>query len=666
MNVSAPHFPERRRADRAIAELRAALARMPPAKFYPDLIDRLGKLLDVESVFMARLVHEPAPTLHTLAFRSASASSPGPPGDPWQGIALPDVGALGDPAVHLAQWLRERGWMGDFPNGSLLVQPLLACDGALIGAIVIADRAALANSVHARSSLTAFARLAERVLEREDAVAALRGQKSGLEAAEARFRSLVEQSLAGIFILQGQRFQYINPYLAQLLGAAAPEEIVNRVPIAEMAVPADRLYLLTMVRECLADQRRHVRGTFRALRRDGGVVEIEMHGQSCQHEGRPAIVGVVVDVTESRRKEGMLRQSEEFFRGMFDAMREAVAVLEFIYRDGRIVDYRIVDVNAAFERHTGIGSVRARGRLASELFTDQAPFLDRFRALRRQGSSIEFETYFEPAGRRFAISAFGLGARRFVAVFQDVTEQRRLEQEGRERAEELTRTGGLLTLGEMASSLAHELNQPLTSIANFCAGSLARIRNGSADLERIGAVLAEIGEEAERAGRVLNGVRRFIQKREFVPAPVDLAALIPESVGLAGTLYRDEFAVRIALEPRLPAVVADRVLLQVVLMNLIRNGFESMDAIGDRLRELEVRARCEGAMVEVRVSDRGCGLPQDGDDVFRAFFSTKRDGAGLGLAIARSIIETHGGRIWATRNPGGGTIFHFTLEIASG
>jgi PAS domain S-box-containing protein len=788
----APFF-ERRRTERALSDLRIELTRSSVEGFYRSLARRLGTLVGVQCAFVARLSRTPAPSLSALGFwpDEAPGASPRSGTCEWPGAGTLEQAVLDDPDCDLAPWLANCGWLLDRSIAGMAGRALLACDGTPIGIIAIADRGPIAsNSAHIRSSLSAFARLAERVLERENAVLAIqrdRGQLDGiiatamdaivsvdsqqrivrfnraaermyrrtaaevigqpldillpidvrethrrhvenfaslgttarqagalgelrgaradgtefpaevaisradaeggpiytaimrditerkraleqLKAAEARFRSLVEQSLAGIFIIQEQRFQYVNPHLAGMLGAADPEEIVRRIPIAELAIPSDRGRVIAMVRECLAGRRQQVRDEFRVLRRDGEVIDVEIHGRTFEYEGRPAIIGVVLDISETKRNEGALRRSEELFRGMFEAMSEGVAVHEFVQRDGRIADYRIVDANPSFEQHTGIRVAEARGRLASELYgTGAAPFLDRYLCLHAGGGPIEFEIYFEPMRRRFSVSAFALDRQRFVSVFQDVTEQRRLEKEGRERAQELGRTGGLLTLGEMASTLAHELNQPLTSIANFSAGSLTRIQNGSASLDSIGWTLSEISEEADRAGKILNGVRKFMRKRDFAPAPVDLNELVREVAGLAETISHDDrIALRLDLEAGLPPVMADRVLLQVVLMNLIRNGFEAMQDTVEAAGELRVTTRMQGpSSVEVQVIDSGCGLPpQDADEVFRAFFSTKREGLGLGLAITRSIVESHGGTIWACRNEVAGSTFHFTLATS--
>ena len=223
--------------------------------------------------------------------------------------------------------------------------------------------------------------------------------------AEARFRSLVEQKLVGIFIVQGQRFRYLNPYLAQMLGCESSDEILDRIALAELIVPAQRSHVTTVMRECLTGKRSQVLEQFRVLRRDGQVIEVELHGQTFPFEGRPAIIGVVLDITERSRTEMALRQSEELFRSMFETMSEAVVVHDFVYQDGCVVDYTYVDVNPAFEQHTGIPAGVVRGRRAGELLQDRhpgasAPFLDHYRPLAGGVTPLVFEAYLEPLHRR--------------------------------------------------------------------------------------------------------------------------------------------------------------------------------------------------------------------------------------------------------------------------
>lgn len=488
-------------------------------------------------------------------------------------------------------------------------------------------------------------------------------------AAEAKFRSLVEQSLVGIFIVQGQRFRYLNPYMVRLLGCEHADELLDRLPLVELIVPAQRSRVTAAMRECLAGPRGAMRERIRMLRRDGGVIVVDLHGQTFELEGRPALIGVVLDITERGRTEQALSESERLFRRMFDAMGEGVAIHRFVERDGRVRDCEVVDVNAAFEHHTGIPLDEARGRLASTLFgSGMAAMLERFAPPAVGAMPLSFEIYSEPLGRRFAISAFALDRQRFVTVFEDVTQQRRLEEEDRARAHELTRTGGILTLGEMASTLAHELNQPLTSIANYSAGSLARIEAENATLAGLKDILAVIGEEADRAGRILNGIRKFMERRDFNPVPIDVNDLVREVAGLAEFVgHRDQVALALDLVPAAGPVLADRVLVQVVLVNLIRNGIEAFGQHEPGPAQVQVRTGDAGpGWIEVAVRDCGCGLPlQNVDEVFRAFFTTKPNGVGLGLAIARSIVESHGGRIWATRNTDRGATFHFTLPAAA-
>jgi PAS domain S-box-containing protein len=782
---------ERRRCDVALHDLRRTLPNCERHQFYAALVVSLASVAGVPMAFLGRLSADPVPALHALAFGGSDWATGDARSRPP--MALPAT-LLGDSDAapeeqRLRDWLLESHWLPPVAPGEVMLRLLHACDGRPIGVLGLDLGGPMAaDDRHVRSTLDAFANLAERVLEQDATVASLQRDRSHLEAiigsamdaivvadeqlrivrfndasermfqrrcadvigrplhvlipsgqadwhdrrvrdfsrcgatvrrsgalgevrgvradgsefpaevaisyvsselgarytavvrdvterkrlfeqlaaAESRFRSLVEQSLVGIFIVQGQRFRYLNPHMVAMLGCERADDLLDCIPLIELIAPAQRSRVTASIRECLAGPRRSMREQVRMLRRDGGVILVELHGQTFDLDSRPALIGVALDITERGRTEQALNDSEQLFRRMFDAMGEGVAVHHFVERDGKVCDYRVVDVNAAFERHTGIPALEARDRLASELYgSGAAPFLDRYAPLARGGAPLSFETHFEPLGRRFTISAFALDRQRFVTVFQDVTQQRRLEQEDRARTQELTRIGGLLTLGEMASTLAHELNQPLTSIANYSAGSLARMEAENATLTGLKDVLAVIGEEADRAGRILNGIRRFMERRDFKPVPIDVNDLVREVAGLTEIVERDRrISLTLELGSALPPVLADRVLIQVVLVNLFRNAIEALAEVNPSAAALQVRTFDAGSgQVETSVSDTGCGLPeQEADDVFRAFFTTKRNGVGLGLAIARSIVESHGGRIWATRNAGRGTTFHFTLK----
>ena len=247
----------------------------------------------------------------------------------------------------------------------------------------------------------------------------------------------------------------------------------------------------------------------------------------------------------------------------------------------------------------------------------------------------------------------------------DITDRKVAAELSRRQAESLQRTGRLVTLGEMASTLAHELNQPLAAIASYAAGSLNILKAPDPDIPAVTGALEKLAVQAQRAGQIIRRIQDFVRKREPRFGPVPLAEVIAETVAFAAVDARNS-GVRIEtrLEPSLPAVSADRILLEQVLINLIRNGTEAMAGAPPAERVLTVSAAVRGGEVAIEIADRGAGIdPEVAGRLFDAFVSTKAEGMGMGLNICRSIVELHRGRLSHAAREGGGTTFTVTLPL---
>jgi C4-dicarboxylate-specific signal transduction histidine kinase len=249
----------------------------------------------------------------------------------------------------------------------------------------------------------------------------------------------------------------------------------------------------------------------------------------------------------------------------------------------------------------------------------------------------------------------------------DITGRRRAEESAREQRERLQATARLVAAGEIASSIAHELNQPLAAIANYLSGSLRRLRAGRAEPEAIAGALEEAVRQAERAGDIIRRVRDFVRTRETALVATDLNEVVTKATRLAASdAERLGARLEVRLAPALPAARADPVMLEQVVINLVRNGLESMRETPTDRRVVEVAtARAEGGALEVAVADAGPGLAPDVvARLFEPFYTTKPEGTGLGLNICRSIIEAHGGRLSAGASSRGGALFRFTVHTA--
>ncbi|WP_342643948.1 PAS domain-containing sensor histidine kinase [Rhodoligotrophos ferricapiens] len=257
--------------------------------------------------------------------------------------------------------------------------------------------------------------------------------------------------------------------------------------------------------------------------------------------------------------------------------------------------------------------------------------------------------------------------RYFTGFVRDLTERQKTETRLQELQSELVHISRLTAMGEMASTLAHELNQPLSAIANYLKGARRLLeKRREPELELIGDAMQKAADQALRAGQIIRRLRDFVARGESDPRIESLAKLMEEASALALVGAKEEgVRVRLRLDPNCDRILADRVQIQQVLINLMRNAMEAM-ANAER-RELTVSSRqIEGDMVEISVADTGMGLTEDATrQLFQPFFTTKRHGMGVGLSISRTIIEAHGGQIGAEPNLGGGTIFRFTVPAVT-
>ncbi len=235
-----------------------------------------------------------------------------------------------------------------------------------------------------------------------------------------------------------------------------------------------------------------------------------------------------------------------------------------------------------------------------------------------------------------------------------------------EREQQLGRTARLIAVGEMASTFAHELNQPLGAIANYNNAAVRLLRSGKADAEDLLEIMEKSSAQALRAGEVVHRIREFVKSRPPELRPERPETMVAEAAVAAGNeLNAVEAEIRVEMPDGLPAVTADRTLIAKVMLNLARNAIDAMAELPSRERRVLLTAAPGDGRVEFRCVDRGCGVPTELEKrLFQPFYTSKPGGLGLGLAMCRSIVEYHRGELWFTRNPEGGTTFHFTLPVA--
>lgn len=382
---------------------------------------------------------------------------------------------------------------------------------------------------------------------------------------------------------------------------------------------------------------------------------------------------IVHDLMKKRsRAEEALRAEHAFRKAMEDSLTVGMRA--------RDLQGKVIYVNQAFCRMTGFSSQELVDRMPPMPYWIPEQIEEAYAihqtVLAGEAPEDGFEMTFQRRnGERFQALVYeaqlidGNGQHTgWMASVIDITERRRAEELARQQQEQLQFTARLVTLGEMASTLAHELNQPLAAIASYNAGCqnlLASAQTSPADLQP---ALEKIAVQARRAGLIIRRVHDFVRRSEPKCAPCLLGDVIADCIGFVEIEARKR-RLRIRAEtPELPALLADRLMLEQVLLNLIRNGMEAMATTPEAYRELRIVTRRQGAELHVSVIDNGCGLAQEiRGKLFSAFVTTKAEGMGVGLSICRSIVEFHRGRLWAEDNTnaptGSGTIFTFSLPM---
>ena len=252
-----------------------------------------------------------------------------------------------------------------------------------------------------------------------------------------------------------------------------------------------------------------------------------------------------------------------------------------------------------------------------------------------------------------------------LQIATDISDRKATDEIVRQQQEKVQLTSRLMTMGEMASSLAHELNQPLTAISNYSLGTVSRLRDGNVTPAELLPALEKTAGQAQRAGNIIRRIREFVKRAEPRRRPTPVSRIVEDAIGFAEIeAAKKQIAIHTQVPADLPPLNVDPILVEQLLLNLLKNAIDAMDNAVARRIDLVVRRLDD--MAEFAVIDRGCGVPMEHRaSLFQPFFSTKSDGMGMGLNICRSIVEFHQGRLQLEENPEGGTIFRFTLPLAT-
>lgn len=476
---------------------------------------------------------------------------------------------------------------------------------------------------------------------RSDAEAAL--------IAETGFRRAMENSMStGMRVLDLEgRIAYVNPAFCRMIGWNEADLIGRRPPFPYW-VPGRYETHQQSLDNVLAGKTPSSGLELEAQRRDGSRFTARMYVSPLLDPNGTQIgwMTSMTDITEPKRIREALTAAHERFMTVLESLDDAISVTADTNEGTELLfanrTYRRV-FGAQTHGHEELLAGR-RGR-----YTDESVEI----------FSASVQRWFEVQHRMLAWTD---GRRVRMQVARDITERRNHEEASRVQQEKIQITSRLTTMGEMASSLAHELNQPLTAITNYSMGAVAMVKAGMTDQEKLLPALEKAAAQAQRAGKIISRIREFVKRSEPRRQPIQIRTVVDNAISLAEIDARKRrIRIDCHIPETLPDVLADPILIEQVLLNLVKNGLESMDT--SPVDMLTVNVTEHENQIEVAVIDGGHGLT-DPERLFEPFFSTKSEGLGMGLNICRTIIESHHGRLWAVTNPDGGTIFRFTLPCA--
>lgn len=465
--------------------------------------------------------------------------------------------------------------------------------------------------------------------------------------------AMSDSALAGIRVTDREgRILFVNETFEKLVGFRK-DELLGIMP----PYPYWEDDITTTLTEILGHpEERHVRSLeFRVRRSDGVIFDGQLNVSPMLNENRRVIgwIGELYDITEQKRARERMKAAHERFTRVVQSMNSAICVVS-----GDQDHPRLLFHNTPYERFFGCntdGATRLM-RLIAQKHT----------LMSREGVFDEESNRWFDARIQWLTWTDDTPARMIIAT--DITNQRETELALEAQMKRAETTQRLVTMGEMASSLAHELNQPLAAISNYASGASVMIEAGKLSREDTLLALSKMARQAQRAAAIIKRIRGFAAAKKTDPQFTRLSpeSVVNETMELA-LIQADKLKATIntVIEPNLPEMVGDSVMLEQLLLNLLKNAMEAVLPCPNHTIDLTVKLHETGNFIEFIVADHGPGIPDPTKALlFDAFYSTKDEGMGMGLNICRSIVEVHHGRIIITDTPGGGATFTFTVPLA--
>jgi PAS domain S-box-containing protein len=519
--------------------------------------------------------------------------------------------------------------------------------------------------------------LRKEIAERKSVEERLRQEETELNRSKAHKAAILDSSLDCIVAIDHEgRITEFNPAAERTFGYDR-ENVVGK-HLADVIVPPSlrERHRVGFARHLATGESRVLgqRVEMTALCADGREIPVEIAITRILQDGPPSFTGYLRDITERKRNEdallethAKLARSEERWRSVFENSAIGVALSD--------LDGRFIAANPVFQKMMGY----TQEELEQLRFLDITAEEDREANWKlvlellggiRQQFQIEKQYRRKNGSAVWARNSVSMvtgsegGPQFLIALSEDVTEQHEAKVALDKARSDLAHVARLSTLSALTASIAHEVNQPLSGIVTNASTCLRMLDANPPNLEGARETARRTIRDGNRASEVITRLRALFSKKSASFEPFDLNEAAKEVIALSlGELQRNKVIVQTELASELPSVLGDRIQIQQVILNLIRNASDAMSAVDDRPRELLVETeRDESGAVRLSIKDTGTGInPEIEEKLFDAFHTTKGDGMGIGLSVSRSIMESHQGRLWAIRNEGPGATFNFSI-----
>ncbi len=496
-----------------------------------------------------------------------------------------------------------------------------------------------------------------------------RNMEENLRQSENRVKAILETVAEGIITLDESGVIWsFNPAAERIFGYDEDEVIGKKVDL--VILPLEKVcqenQFVNWI-QTLKDQPAGGGHELVGRRKDSSIFSLELAVDEFQDEDSLFFAGIVRDITERKRMEAKLREERNFIDAILTTSAAIIVVLD---RQGRFVR-----CNRACETVTGYPFEILQGKTPWKFLLipeEEAAFKAVFNEIKAGLFPKHFENYWLTRdGQRRLISWHntalldaGSKVEYIIGTGIDITERRQAEIQAREHQAQLAHMDRVSFMGEMASGLAHELNQPLTSIYAYSKACVQMLHTGQEKSRKFNEAVEKMAERAEQAGEIVRRIRGFVRKDGVKKTTVELHTIIKEAINfIVDETSEKEATIHLKLAQHNPPVLVDSVQVEQVLLNLIRNSLEAMAMSDSARRIVTIRTdSLDQLHVRVTVQDTGPGIDKRQlEHMFDTFYTTKKEGMGLGLSLCRSIIEAHGGRLWAEPTAPEGAVIQFTL-----